>query len=290
MDCELTARANEKGDLALPWTRSDFALGGKVKLENAPKIAADDFEIVVAHFNEDLSWLESLEHETTVYSKGTRKTIFYELLPKGLTKQIGSLPQDSSYRDVIQLPNIGRESHTILWHIVHRYDTLANTTMFVQGDLQNAKGVRPHTDLSASQMRDKALTANFGRAVCLGSPGNNKTFNMWDGIDWVNDAENAHWLAKSGSEMKMATITPREFWQRTFGYAPPPSLVYAEASLLAVTAETIRMRSLSFWKYLLAYLVDDGHVNPEYGHYLERFWGEIFSVKSVSRSTVNDWP
>lgn len=134
----------------------------------------------------------------------------------------------------------------MLWHIAHRYDTLANTTTFVQGDLQNATGVQPHTDLSASQMREKAFTADFGRAVSLGSPGNNNSFNMWDGVDWVNDAENAHWLARSGSEMRIATITPREFWQRTFGYVPPPSIAYAEGLLMAVRAETIRMRSWSF--------------------------------------------
>jgi hypothetical protein len=34
---------------------------------------------------------------------------------------------------VVPLPNVGRESHTILWHIVTNYDRLANLTVFSQG-------------------------------------------------------------------------------------------------------------------------------------------------------------
>ena len=31
-----------------------------------------------------------------------------------------------------QLPNVGRESHTFLWHIVTRWDQLAPRTVFMQ--------------------------------------------------------------------------------------------------------------------------------------------------------------
>ena len=40
----------------------------------------------------------------------------------------------ASFRRWIPLPNVGRESHTIVSHIVSRYDSLADWTVFMQGD------------------------------------------------------------------------------------------------------------------------------------------------------------
>lgn len=69
-------------------------------------------ELVVSHYNEDLSWLDSISSrfdKITIYHKGT----------------------DQSFDNV--LPNIGRESHTYLWHIVNANEYAANT-VFTQGN------------------------------------------------------------------------------------------------------------------------------------------------------------
>ena len=72
------------------------------------------FELVVAHYSENLNWLRNL--------------------PAGLTKTVYSKsPDHSSEHKVIPLPNIGREAHTYLHHIVSRYDSLAEWTVFCQG-------------------------------------------------------------------------------------------------------------------------------------------------------------
>ena len=66
-------------------------------------------EIVVAAYKEDLNWLEDFsEFKTTVYSKGPTN--------KG-----------------VQLPNIGREAHTFIYHIHNNYENL-NDTCFLQGN------------------------------------------------------------------------------------------------------------------------------------------------------------
>jgi hypothetical protein len=65
-------------------------------------------EVVVAKYREDVSWTTRLGLPTTIYDKSGA--------PGGLA-----------------LPNIGRESHTYLTHIVGRYETLAGHTVFVQG-------------------------------------------------------------------------------------------------------------------------------------------------------------
>ena len=60
--------------------------------------------MVVAKYKEDVSWTKSVKHKITIYDKDD------------------------------DIPNVGREAHTYLWHIVNQYDNLADTTLFVQGD------------------------------------------------------------------------------------------------------------------------------------------------------------
>jgi len=71
--------------------------------------------VVVAHCDEDLSWMQALDPTLGkfVYSKGTK----IALIPK----------------DTIPLPNIGREYHTYFYHIVNHYDLISDVTFFLQG-------------------------------------------------------------------------------------------------------------------------------------------------------------
>lgn len=73
-------------------------------------------EIVVARYNENLDWLKDIKKskdiKITVYNKGN----------------------DDITVPFIPLPNIGRESHTYLYHIINNYENLADQTIFCQGD------------------------------------------------------------------------------------------------------------------------------------------------------------
>jgi len=84
------------------------------KLIKKPKIEKYETEIVVARYNEDLSWLEQLPKDIkiTIYNKG----------------------KDDIKYPYIKLPNIGRESHTYMYHIVENYNNLAEMTIFCQGN------------------------------------------------------------------------------------------------------------------------------------------------------------
>lgn len=68
-------------------------------------------ELVVARYAEDLSWLRRVPKtvRVTVYNKGG------DTVPG------------------MALPNVGREAHTYLHHMVTRYDDLAEVTLFCQG-------------------------------------------------------------------------------------------------------------------------------------------------------------
>ncbi len=66
-------------------------------------------QIVVAKYNEDISWTQKFKN-VIIYDKG-------------------STPIENS----IRLPNVGREAHTYIYHIVNNYDNLSDYTCFVQG-------------------------------------------------------------------------------------------------------------------------------------------------------------
>jgi len=85
------------------------------------EVGKDELEVVLAQFDEDLAWSKPFEKVRTVYCKG------------GM-----SCPAGSSI-----LPNVGREGHTFLHHIVVNYDKLAAWTVFSQAG-EPTEGYRGH--------------------------------------------------------------------------------------------------------------------------------------------------
>ena len=73
-------------------------------------------ELVIARYMENINWIAKVDEcwNITVYNKGD-----------------DSLPANRAYTRV-DLPNQGREGGTFLWHIVTRYDALADLTVFAQ--------------------------------------------------------------------------------------------------------------------------------------------------------------
>lgn len=79
-----------------------------------------DCELVLARYNEDISWSDEYKHLRTVYNKGLKLNI----------------------ENCVNLDNVGRESHTFLIHIINNYDNLANITIFFQGMINDRKEQR----------------------------------------------------------------------------------------------------------------------------------------------------
>lgn len=67
-------------------------------------------EFVISKYKEDISWVNQIKKsKVTIYDKSD---------------------ENSSY---IKLPNVGREAHTYLYHIIKNYNNLQEFTCFLQG-------------------------------------------------------------------------------------------------------------------------------------------------------------
>jgi hypothetical protein len=78
------------------------------------------YQFVVARYNEDIQWLFPFKDIVYLYNKGNYH------------------PSLDSFK-TIALPNIGRESHTYLTHIVENYDNLAEHVLFFQAHIDDHK-------------------------------------------------------------------------------------------------------------------------------------------------------
>lgn len=86
-------------------------------------------DLVVARYNENIADMVARE----LQSDTIRKVFVYDKSdPSRNSKYV---PEEGDVKvEVEALPNIGREAHTFLHHIVTRYDDLADLTIFVQGN------------------------------------------------------------------------------------------------------------------------------------------------------------
>ena len=237
-----------------------------------------DFEIVVAHYNEDLTWLEPVIEHCKVYSKGG---------PKHAPKPPF---------DVEALENIGREGHTYLHHIVKCYDRLKDVTLFTQARIDD------HTDLTALEMKEKALDTKVGRVTTYPHRAM-ELFDHWDGIPWEKYPCWAKWSSPEGVFAgKRASKTPAEYFKAFFNNfshdGPPQSVGFQPGAIFAVRRETILQHSKETYQRMLKdlFLGDMKSINPETGHHLERFWMAIFrneeyccwDASDVSEAELND--
>jgi len=211
-------------------------------------------ELVVARFREGVEWTRNVPAavRVTIYDKG------------------GDLDAQTVPRaDVQRLPNVGREAHTALHHLVERRETLAPVTLFCQG--------RPF---------DHAW--DFHRVVRALASGAEPV----DGFRWIghlvdtDDAEGrrlfVHWSKnEDGRPLALDALH-----QALLG-APAPALVrFFGGGQFAVTAELARRRPPAFWEQARALAASF----PDAAHCFERLWDRVFGADGIPAALRGDGP
>jgi hypothetical protein len=206
-------------------------------------------EIIIARHNEDISWTEPYKEYLKIYDKGEKIEGFSS----------------------IQLPNIGRESHTYLHHIVKNYDNLADYTIFLQAKPQE------HSDNfyeKLNEFLDNDYDSNF------------MWVSTWMAMSNLNAIDDPH---------RPILANYRYGYNKVFDGDKLDNFIFGAGALFCVSKERILSRPKSFYENALNLffpetgedvcqnlLIDDyGVFNPEkpvIAYHFERFWGLIFDV------------
>ena len=193
-------------------------------------------ELVVARYLEDLSWLNNIPPQI--------KLLVYDKSPNG------------------NLPNVGREAHTYLNHIVENYNTLPDLTIFAQG--------KPFDHAFDFHKTLRALTA--------ATPG--KSGFRW--LGHIIDTDDCHgarlfatWSKNSGDER----LDMNGFHRALFGEDGPPIYTFVLGAQFIATRDLIRSRSLPFWRRALQISIDF----PDAAHCYERSWNRVFGVAGIDQ-------
>jgi hypothetical protein len=222
----------------------------------------EQLQIVIAHYNESLDWLKPYTQNCNIYSKG-------EPAPP------------SPYHHSQILPNIGRETHTYLTYIVTNYTSLPPHLLFLQGNIHDINNGTPaHTSLPLSSLISQILTLAPKSTLPIGLT---HTFSSWSAIPYLPS-----WLQRRGATLKRSHLTPGQFWERIFHSPPPKSVRFVQGACFGVTREAILGRPRGFWEGVLGYFEELNEVNPEEGHFMERFWWACFDDSVINSDIIGE--
>jgi Protein of unknown function (DUF3431) len=183
----------------------------------------------------DLSWTNSLK-KCIIYNKSD------------------SIPE--STHPVISLPNIGKEGHTYLHHIITHYDHLDDYTIFLQGN--------PFNHSSSLEITLKYLEKNIYQN------------NFYIPFQYISE----HIIKssiKENDEYRMSLCYYILFGPISYQHMIENNLpfVFGTGSQFIVSKKNILSRPKSFYEKIIKLLDYDS--NPLENYAIERFWNMIFT-------------
>jgi hypothetical protein len=218
-----------------------------------------DVEMVIANYEEDIEWVNTVP--SNIYNKIT-------IYNKGRPKNYGSLIKKGA--KIHALPNIGREGHTYLYHIIANYDNLADLTMFIPGSSMTFYQKKAQLDVIFDVLQTKrdSIIIGFTDPEYIENELNTFMIDEYEITSEENKKRNP------GSILEPAEIRPFGKWINA--RFPGEKLTCIGYRGVAVASrEDIQKRPREFYEGLIGELQTP---NPEVGHYIERAWPLILSV------------
>lgn len=197
-----------------------------------------DIEVVVAHCDEDLAWVRNLP-------TGVRVAVYH----KGRAAAGGT-----------RLPNVGREAHTYLHHIVQRYDGLAEVTVFAQG--------KPFDHVPDFHKLVRRLAG--GERIA-------------DGFRWLgfvidrDDLDGSRLFRTWGKNQDGRGLDMRGFWRRLWGAPAPTGFTFYPGAHFAASAAQFRRRPRAFYRRAR----ELSACFPDAAHCFERCWDQVVGVDGI---------
>ena len=211
------------------------------------------FQLVIARYDEDISWSDRYAGSRVIYNKGT--------------------PLDSSlyyYDRYYEVANIGRESETFLRYIIDNYYYLPKYVGFSQGDMTRTHDyVRPKdfgADMFIAMLNEAELNGYSTPA-----PTNPKT----PGGDWGWKFVPAYKNFTLEHLSKARTLKDWFSENGWYDYVDDKLWLYC-ASYFVVSSTFIKSKSLSYYQNIHKKV--NYSVNPREGHFMERSWFYVFNL------------
>lgn len=204
------------------------------------------YEIIVAHYNEDIDRLRPYADHVIIYHK------WNETEPRFPVKKR------------IKLENVGREWHTYLYHIINNYDNLADYTAFLQWSISD------HADNNIAYDKIDDYLQEIKKYWF-------STKTLWlmkkrdPQIIWLGKFQDmiAQWT------LIRSSLSFSEFYHDIFWQQQPIVIPVFYWANFAVSKEKIIGRSREFYQKIYHYMGSSS--NPEEWHYLERLRFQIFN-------------
>ena len=98
------------------------------------------YKIVVARYNENIEWLNSVMNNCIIYNKGDKLGLSNEII----------------------LENVGREAETYLHYIIENYQKLPDIVIFTQGNISDHRGIN-NIIILLKYANDALL---YGKSIC----------------------------------------------------------------------------------------------------------------------------
>jgi hypothetical protein len=197
-------------------------------------------ELVVARYQEDLAWLKRVPRDfrVTIYDKN----------------------EGEHWEGSIPLPNLGREAHTYLHHIIKRYESLADLTVFCQGKpFDHAYDFR-HQLIALA--KDPGAVTDFRWMGHIMDTDDNRGRRLF--VPWSKNED--------GRELDIAGA-----YRALFAEDGPETFTFYLGAQFAVTGDLIRRRPRSFYEQAL-----EVSLLPDAAHCFERMWDRVFGVQGVA--------
>ncbi|KAF2083953.1 hypothetical protein K490DRAFT_76185 [Saccharata proteae CBS 121410] len=225
-------------------------------------------DIVVSMYKEPTwevrSIVSALEEIPTVYNRHPRVIIY----TKDPDADVLALQRETGAANVTKLPNVGRESHTFLHHILSNWNDLAAQTLFIQAEVHMV-------DAFLARIRDYYLPSTG--MMALGYSGRTCDCNDCGDRDWHDTNPNN---------------TIASVYQRVHNQTCDRALMSYRGQFIA-SARRIRAvdpaiyeelsRDLSepeSWSFKDEFRYDVDRVNtvdaPQFGYTVERLWNILF--------------
>jgi len=221
----------------------------------------DRINIIISRYNENLKWTLDYpynKYKYTVYNKGNNENF-----------------EKKNVINVVNLPNVGRESHTYLYHIISNYDNLKDINVFLPGSIDTNHTIFKKRLISSKlfdyiEKNDNAVFLSFDNIKNNSIVDEFKYFQ----VNSYSSTTRENFMLNKESKTEKCIYRPYYKWyNKVFGDRVSNSVVHY--GIFSVDKRDILKYPKIYYKNLIEYVSNSS--NPEAGHFFEKSWGVIFA-------------